>query len=122
MICQIAKNVSELRRYRNKRNNMTDLPDLPDLPIEIIGIIATCASQKTLINIYACSSGMSFLAPMVEDIQSERSFLLGSIVRATGNILAKKSLWTASMEKLREIYHGDTWLMTMNHMLAKKIL
>lgn len=75
-----------------------------DIPFEIIGAIATRATQETLINIYACCSGMSFLALLVEDIHSERSFFIGSIVRATGDARTISALAATPMEKLRNIY------------------
>ena len=51
------------------------------LSTDIIAHIATLAEHDVAVNIYATSKSFSFLKGTIEDKRSERSFLIGSIIR-----------------------------------------
>jgi FKBP-type peptidyl-prolyl cis-trans isomerase len=51
------------------------------LSTDLIAHIATLAEHDVTINIYATSKSFSFLKDTIEDKRSERSFLIGSIIR-----------------------------------------
>jgi len=82
------------------------------LSIDAIAHIALLAEDSVTVRIYATSKAFSFLKSSIRHIESERSFLIGSIIRClikSGHQDGQKilmALKTESTSKLREFYES----------------